>query len=156
MPLGVGDRAPDFTLDGSPRASYRVSEMIGTPLVLAFYPEDHSPVCSIQLRAYSDGMADFSRLGAMVWGVSPQDPQVHSDFAEKYGINFPLLSDGDKAVAKAYEVLGPLGFYRRSIFVIDRSGIISYCHRTTAGLTYKPTSALLEAIQEAEAKSSGR
>ncbi len=150
MALGVGDIAPPFELKGSPEGPYRLSDFFGRPIVLAFYPEDHSPVCSLQLRAYSDGMDDFNSLGAVVWGISPQDPDTHLDFASRLNIKFPLLSDTDKGVAKAYEVLGPLGFYRRSIFVIDRTGKISYCHRTTAGLTYKPTSALLDAVKAAE------
>lgn len=147
---GVGDKAPDFTLEGSPTGSYTLSAYLGQPLVLAFYPKDHSPVCSIQLRAYSDGMEDFSKLGATVWGISPQDIEMHEGFAAQNQINFPLLSDGDKGVAKKYQVLGPLGFYRRSIFVINRSGVISYCHRSTAGMNYKPTSTLLQAIKDAE------
>ncbi len=151
MTLGVGDSAPDFTLEGSPEGKYSRAQVLGRPLVLAFYPEDHSPVCSIQLRAYSDGMEEFSQLSALVWGISPQDVRSHKGFAERYGINFPLLSDLDKEVARSYDVLGPLGFYRRSVFVINRFGIITYCHRTTAGLTYKATSTLLEAVREAEA-----
>ncbi|MDA8196981.1 MAG: peroxiredoxin [Actinomycetota bacterium] len=150
MALGLGDIAPDFELKGSPDGAYRLSDFSGRPIILAFYPEDHSPVCSLQLRAYSDGMDEFNSLGAVVWGISPQSPESHLDFASRLNINFPLLSDTEKEVGKSYEVLGPLGFYRRSIFVIDRSGKISYCHRTTAGLTYKPTSALLDAVKAAE------
>lgn len=152
MTLGVGDIAPPFELKGSPEGSYRLSDFIGRPIVLAFYPEDHSPVCSLQLRAYSDGMDEFNSLGAVVWGISPQGPESHLDFASRLNINFPLLSDSDKDVGKAYEVLGPLGFYRRSVFVVDRLGKIAYCHRTTAGLTYKPTAALLDAVKSAEAQ----
>ncbi len=151
MTLGVGDRAPDFTLEGSPAGKYSLAGSIGSPIVLAFYPEDHSPVCSIQLRAYSEGMEEFSRLNALVWGISPQDVASHADFAKTNRINFPLLSDPDRDVGGTYGILGPLGFYRRSIFVINRTGIITYCHRTTAGLSYKATDTLLEAVRDAEA-----
>ncbi len=150
MAVGIGDKAPEFCLSGSPLADYCLAGVLGTPLVLAFYPQDHSPVCSLQLRAYSDGMADFSNLGALVWGISPQDLESHENFAIKNEITFPLLSDKDKEVAKAYQVLGPLGFYRRSIFVINRQGIITYSHRSTAGATYKPTKDLLFALEHAE------
>ena len=151
MALGVGDNAPEFVLEGSPFGTYSLLGVRGKPIVLAFYPEDHSPVCSIQLRAYSEGMEEFSSLDATIWGISPQDPIVHEGFAARLGINFPLLSDIDKEVGRTYEILGPLGFYRRSIFVINRVGIITYCHRTTAGLTYKATATLIEAIKKAEA-----
>ncbi len=152
--LRVGDAAPGFELEGYPDGLYSLKSMLGRTLVLAFYPEDHSPVCTLQLRAYSDGMPDFSGLGAAVWGVSPQNPETHRVFAERQSLSIPLLSDLDKKVGAAYGVLGPLGFYRRSVFVINRQGIITFCHRTTAGLTYQPTSTLLKAVREAEAETS--
>ena len=98
MPLSVGDPAPQFSLEGFPEAAYDLALVKGSPVVLAFYPEDHSPVCSVQLRAYADGMDDFRSLGAMVWGISPQSPATHRSFAERYELNFPLLSDMDKKV----------------------------------------------------------
>lgn len=154
MNPGVGDRAPDFELDGFPAGIYSPKMMLGRTLVLAFYPEDHSPVCTLQLRAYSEGMPDFASLGATVWGISPQDPEAHRSFAERQSLSVPLLSDLDRKVGSAYGVLGPLGFYKRSVFVINRQGIVTFCHRTTAGLTYQPTSTLLKAIRDAEAASS--
>ena len=154
MVLGVGDPAPDFELEGHPEAHYSLKSMLGRPLILAFYPEDHSPVCTLQLRAYSDGMPEFSGLGATVWGISPQDPETHRAFAERQSLSVPLLSDLDRKVGAAYGVLGPLGFYRRSIFVINRQGFVTFCHRTTAGLTYQPMSTLLKAVREAEAEPS--
>jgi peroxiredoxin len=99
-------------------------------------------------------MPDFSSLGATVWGISPQDQETHRSFAERQSLSVPLLSDIDKKVGSAYGVLGPLGFYRRSVFVINRQGVVTFCHRTTAGLTYLPTSTLLEAVRDAEAASS--
>ncbi len=154
MVLGVGDPAPDFELEGFPEGVYSPKLILGRALVLAFYPEDHSPVCTLQLRAYSEGMPDFSSLGATVWGISPQDQETHRSFAERQSLSVPLLSDLDKKVGSAYGVLGPLGFYRRSVFVINRQGVVTFCHRTTAGLTYLPTSTLLEAVRDAEAASS--
>lgn len=150
MAVAVGDKAPDFCLNGSPTSTYCLSDVLGKPIVLAFYPQDHSPICSIQLRAYSEGMEDFSRLGALVWGISPQEPESHYAFAIKNKINFPLLSDTNKDVAKLYQILGPLGFYRRSIFVVNAQGTITYCHRSTAGATYRPTKDLLQAIESAQ------
>ena len=94
----------------------------------------------------------FEGLNAVVLGISPQDVASHLGFASKHDISIPLLSDPDKTVAKAYGVLGPLGFYRRSIFVIDRQGIVTYLRRSKAGLTYSPTSVLIDAINQVEGK----
>lgn len=150
--LKVGDRAPDFTVRGIPDGDYSLSQYRGQVVVLAFYPADNSPVCTTQMRAYSLDSGSFEGLNAVVLGISPQDVASHQGFASKHDISIPLLSDPDKKVAKAYGVLGPLGFYRRSIFVIDRQGIVTYLRRTKAGLTYSPTSVLIDAINEAEGK----
>ena len=65
---------------------------------------------------------------------------------QKYGLGFPLLADVDKAVAKEWGILGPLGFPRRSVFIIDGSGVVRYAHRALAGLTYRPVDALIAAL----------
>ena len=67
----------------------------------------------------------------------------------KHGFGFPLLADTDKTVASAYGTLGPLGFPRRSVFVIDGAGIIRYAHRAIAGLTFRPVHELVEAVRSA-------
>ena len=78
--------------------------------------------------------------------VSPQSVDEHEGFAAEHGLAFPLLADEDKDVGEAYGILGPLGFYRRSIFVIDAAGVVRYAHRATAGLTFRPTDEILEAL----------
>ncbi len=65
------------------------------------------------------------------------------------GFGFPLLADADKAVGEAYGILGPLGFYRRSAFVVDAAGIVRYAHRAVAGLTFRSTEELVEAVRAA-------
>ncbi len=67
-------------------------------------------------------------------------------FADKHGLKFPLLADTDKTVAGLYGTLGPLGFPRRSVFIVDRQGVIRYAHRAIAGLTYRPVSELVEVL----------
>jgi peroxiredoxin Q/BCP len=122
----------------------------GRPVVLVFYPGDDSPVCTRQLNAYSEGIDAFADLGAQVLALSPQSIESHDRFATgQGGFAFPLLSDRQKAVGEAYGVLGPLGFYRRSIFVIDGAGVVRYAHRAVTGATYKPTDQLVEAVRAA-------
>ncbi len=146
MELKVGDRAPDFSLKGTPDVDYSLSSYIGEPVVLVFYPEDHTPVCTAQLRSYSTSLSEFTDLGAKVLAISPQGIESHEAFAFKNQIGFPLLCDEDKSVAEQFGVLGPLGFYRRSVFVLDRDGFICYAKVTRAGLTFQPTEELLEAV----------
>jgi peroxiredoxin Q/BCP len=147
--VAVGDRAPDFSLPGTGGNTYSLAQFRGKPLVVVFYPADDSPVCTKQLGSYSTGMAEFQDVGAQVVAISSQGLDSHEKFAEKLGLTFPLLADTDKAVADAYGTLGPLGFPRRSVFVIDKDGIIRYVHRAIAGLTFRSTDELIAAIRAA-------
>lgn len=149
MSVGVGDKAPDFTLLGTGGASYSLSQYAGRTVVLVFYPGDDTPVCTKQLNCYNNELAQFTDIGAQVLAVSAQDMASHEKFAAKHGFQFPLLSDTDKAVAGLYGTLGPLGFPRRSVFVIDSQGVIRYAHRAIAGLTFRPVDELVRAIQSA-------
>lgn len=145
--LVVGDEAPGFCLLGTKGQTYCLSDYRGSPVILAFYPEDHSAVCTLQMRAYSAAAISFDSLSAVVLGLSPQGVESHDDFTKRQKITFPLLCDISMDVARAYGVLGPLGFYRRSIFVIDQDGLIAYLHRSRAGLTFRPTAELLTVVQ---------
>ena len=116
-------------------------------MVLVFYPADHSPVCTTQLVTYSHDVGRFADLGAQVLALSPQSVAEHEAFAEANGgFAFPLLADEDKAVGTTYGILGPLGFYRRSIFVVDSDGVVAWAHRATAGLTFRPTDEIVAAL----------
>ncbi|HSH10886.1 MAG TPA: peroxiredoxin [Ilumatobacter sp.] len=147
MSVGVGDRAPDFTLPGTGGGSYSLADFLGKPIVLVFYPGDDTAVCTKQLNAYNDGLSQFDELDAQIVGVSAQDLSSKEAFSAKHGFEFPLLADVDKEVAAAYGTLGPIGFPRRSIFIIDREGIIRYAHRAIAGLTFRPVSELIDELE---------
>ena len=149
MALGVGDSAPDFTLPGTGGRSYSLSEYSGRPVVLVFYPGDDTPVCTKQLNSYNDELAQFEGLDAVVLGISAQDVSSHEKFAGKHGFRLPLLADVDKKVAAAYGVLGPLGFVRRSVFVVDAQGKVTYAHRALAGLTFRSVDELTAALSAA-------
>jgi peroxiredoxin Q/BCP len=85
-----------------------------------------------------------------VLAISPQSVESHDGFSCKQGgFGFPLLADEDKSVGQSYGIVGPLGFYRRSVFVVDGDGMIRYLHRATAGLTFRPTRELVEAVKRA-------
>ena len=147
MSVGIGDRAPDFTLPGTGDTTYSLADFLGKPIVLVFYPGDDSVVCTKQLNAYNEGLSQFGEVGAQIVGISAQDVPSHEAFATKHGFDFPLLADVDKQAAAAYGTLGPIGFPRRSIFIIDSDGVIRYAHRAIAGLTYRPVNELLDELE---------
>lgn len=150
----MGDAAPEFTLPGTPGGRlYALGDHRGHVVVLVFYPQDDTPVCTTQLVSYSAGLDQFAELGAQVLGISPQDVDTHEGFAARQGIGFPLLSDVDKEVGRAYGVVGPLGYYKRSVFVLDGHGVVRYAHRSAHGLTYRRTDELVDAVQAAAAPS---
>jgi peroxiredoxin Q/BCP len=155
MSVRVGEAAPDFTLpgtDGTPEGhrDYTLSELRGQPVVLVFYPGDNTPVCTRQLNSYTADIDQFRSVEAQVLAISPQSVESHDGFsADQGGFAFPLLADTDKAVGRTYGILGPVGFYRRSIFVIDGDGAVRYAHRAVAGLWFRPTDEVVEAVRTA-------
>jgi thioredoxin-dependent peroxiredoxin len=152
MTVAIGARAPEFTLPGTDgtaegRRDYSLTDYRGRPLVVVFYPADNSPVCTVQLNSYSDNISRFADVGAEVVAISPQSIHDHETFAaSEGGFAFPLLSDHDKQVGAAYGILGPVGFYRRSVFVVDGEGIVRYAHRSTAGLTFRSVDEISDAL----------
>ncbi len=143
MSLGVGDLAPDFTLAGTGGREYTLSSYRGRPVVLVFYPGDDTPVCTKQLNSYNDDLGEFAEMNAQVLAISAQSVASHEAFAAKHGFAFPLLADTDKKVAASFGTLGPIGFPRRSIFIVDADGVVRYAHRAIAGLTFRPVSELV-------------
>jgi peroxiredoxin Q/BCP len=149
MAAAVGETAPEFELLGTGGVKHALRDYRGKAVVLAFYPGDDTAVCTKQLDSYQANLSKFEDVGAQVLGISPQSVESHDGFACRRGYSFPLLADTEKSVGAAYGVLGPLGFYRRSVFVVDAEGVIRYAHRAIAGLTFKPSSELIAAVKAA-------
>jgi peroxiredoxin Q/BCP len=150
--VGIGDPAPDFTLpgtDGTPEGhrDHTLSAYRGQPVVLAFYPGDNTTVCTRQLNSYTSEIDAFNGVDAQVLAISPQSIESHDGFiAAQGGFAFPLLSDGDKSVGRLYGIIGPVGFYRRSIFVVDPGGVVRHAHRAVAGLSFRPSDEIVAAV----------
>jgi peroxiredoxin Q/BCP len=121
-----GARAPDFTLpDQDARLVSLESLLAKGPLILYFYPADFTPGCTREACSLRDLHAQILAVGLQVVGVSPQSPESHRRFRERYQLPFPLLCDEDKNVIRAYDVNGPLGFgVRRATFLIGQDGRI--------------------------------
>jgi len=146
MSLSVGDAAPAFTLPSTGGGQVSLGQYLGQPLVIVFYPGDDTPVCTKQLNSYNDDLSQFEALNAQVVAISAQSVESHEKFSDKHGFKFPLLADTDKVVAAAYGTLGPLGFPRRSVFIVDASGTVRYSHRAIAGLTFRPVGELIDVL----------
>jgi thioredoxin-dependent peroxiredoxin len=125
--LKVGERAPEFTLPDETATDRSLTEFLATgAIVLYFYPADFTPGCTRQACVLRDLHDEIQSAGLRVVGISPQSPESHSKFREKYHLPFELLSDQHKAVVKMYGVNGPLGIgVRRASFLIDGSRRIS-------------------------------
>ena len=153
MAVTAGDPAPAFSLPGvldGERRTYELAEFAGRTVVLIFYPGDNTPVCTRQLNAYTADIDQFLQLDAQLLGFSPDDLDSHEGFSDHQGgFAFPLLADVDKAVARAYGVLGPVGFYRRCVFVVDAAGMLAHVHRGYAGSTFRRTAELVGAVEAA-------
>ena len=124
--LEVGTRAPEFTLPDQDGRDTSLSTLLnrGT-LILYFYPADFTFGCTRQACAIRDLYQEINRSGLTVAGVSPQKPQRHQAFRQRYNLPFTLLADPDKAVIKMYGVNGRLGFgVRRATFLIDPARFI--------------------------------
>jgi len=145
--VGLGDRAPEFELDGTGSRKYRLADYYGEGVILAFYPGDFTPVCTKQFCSYRDDGDRIEALGITMLGISPQSVESHERFTVDHGLNVPLLSDPDKRVARAYGAVGPGGFIRRSIFLVDGDGIVRYRHVALFGLRYQDVSDIERAAE---------
>ena len=96
MSVKVGDKAPDIVLQGTGSREYKLSDYLGQPVVIVFYPGDGTAVCTKQLNSYNDELDAFNDVGAQVLAISAQDMSSHEAFAGRHGFRFPLLADTDK------------------------------------------------------------
>jgi thioredoxin-dependent peroxiredoxin len=120
--LAVGDAAPEFTAPSAAGGMFQLSSLRGQPVVLFFFPRANSVGCTIETRAFADHYTEFRTAGVSVVGVSVDPLSSQRLFATKCDVEFPLISDSDKSIAKSYGVLGFLGFARRVTFFLDPEG----------------------------------
>jgi peroxiredoxin len=128
-PLPAGTPAPDFDLLSASGRRFSLADFQGKPLILAFYPEDNSPVCGSQLALYNQVLPLFQEHNASLVGISVDSPQSHQAFAESLNLNFPLLADDTPLgeVARAYGIFDQqAGTCGRALFLIDAERIIRW------------------------------
>jgi len=129
QPLAPGMRAPNFSLRATPDQVVSLSDFLGRPVILAFYPADWSPVCGDQVALYNEMLPTFDEYGARIVGISVDGPWCHAAFAKDRKLGFPLLADFEPKgeVARRYGVYDARnGTTERALFVIDANGIVRW------------------------------
>lgn len=136
MSLNIGDAAPDFTLPSftpsEELTQISLSSFKGKNVVLLFFPQAFTGVCTDELCTMTENYDFYNNLDAVVLAISVDGTFVQRAFAQKNGIKIPLLSDYNKQVVRAYDVLRPEFAHgmrevaERAVFVIDKDGFIRY------------------------------
>jgi peroxiredoxin len=132
MPAELNVKAPDFELQNNKGEAVKLSEKLAAgPVVVIFFPLAFSGVCTEEMCEFRDNLSELNQLKAQLFAVSVDSRFALNAFAEKNNLEFPLLSDFNKEVSKAYGAqyetfLGLNGVAKRSAFVIDKEGVIRY------------------------------
>lgn len=120
-----GRSLPDLDLTAEDGEHIGTTELKGQKTVLYFYPKDDTPGCTKEACAFRDRMEDYAKADIQVYGVSLDSPQSHREFRDKYGLNFPLLTDEGGRASEALGILGDRGVASRVTFLLDPEGKIS-------------------------------
>lgn len=135
--ISAGEPAPDFTLRDQEGEKVSLSDYRGRKILLVFYPQDFSPVCSDQLSIYQEVKPQIAEKGVELIGISIDHPWAHKAFQEKLGIDMRLLSDFEPKgeVARAYGAyVGKFGHANRSLVLIDEGGTVAWVHESPTPL----------------------
>jgi len=130
--LAPGAKAPAFTLPDAEGNKVSLADFAGHKVVVYFYPRDDTPGCTKEACQFNDALSQFEGLGIPVIGISPDKQASHVKFRDKYGLQFPLLSDPDHKVMEKYGAWGEKIMYGkpttgviRSTFLIDDKGKVA-------------------------------
>ena len=131
--IEIGKKAPAFTLKDNKEKSVKLSDFASKWVVLYFYPKDDTPGCTKEACEFTEGIQSFKKMKAVVVGISPDSPDKHQKFIDKYNLKVTLLSDQDKKVMKKYGAFGLKKMYGkevegviRSTYIIDPKGKVAY------------------------------
>jgi peroxiredoxin len=153
-----GAVAPDFRLNSTPDQQVSLSDFQGSPVILAFYPADFSPVCGDQMALYNEILPEFRHHGAQLLGISVDGVWCHRAFSEARNLHFPLLADFEPkgAVARAYGVyrMGD-GFSERALFVLDGEGVVRWSYVSPVGVN-PGADGILDALEKLNAERENR
>jgi len=127
----VGKRVADFKLPATGERLLSLKDFKGSILVLYFYPKDNTPGCTREGQDFRDAHDAFKAAGAAIVGVSRDSVRSHENFCAKHAFPFPLISDGDEALCRQFDVIREKNMYgrkvmgvERSTFLIDQGGVL--------------------------------
>ena len=132
MSIQKGQQAPDFSLFNSEKNKVSLSDYKGKNLVILFFPQAFTGVCTTELCSIRDNMNVYTSLNAEVVGISVDSIFTLAKFKAEQSYNFPLLSDFNKTTSQAYGafydefVFDMKGVSRRAAFVVDKDGVVQY------------------------------
>jgi peroxiredoxin Q/BCP len=122
--LNVGDKFPEFKGDTT-KGEASLSDYSGKNVVVYFYPKDNTPGCTKEAKSFRDYSGEFEDLNTKIVGISTDSVKSHEKFADKYGLNFTLLSDKSKMICRSCGVMGLTGTTaKRTTFLLDKEGVI--------------------------------
>ena len=119
--LEAGDEAPRFSLPDQDGATVSLEDFSGQKVLVYFYPRDDTPGCTKEACQFNQSLAALEKAGVPVVGISPDSPDSHVRFRNKYGLEFPLLSDPDHAVMEPYGAWGEKSMYGKRTTGVIRS-----------------------------------
>jgi peroxiredoxin Q/BCP len=122
--LELNELAPDFRLLDQNGNQHKLSDYRGKKVILYFYPKDDTPGCTTEACQFNEILPNFQGTEAVVIGISADTPESHKKFAEKYNLNFTLLSDPEKEVIQKYGVWKEKNMYGKKTFGIVRTTFI--------------------------------
>jgi peroxiredoxin Q/BCP len=123
--LKVGDKAPDFTLQGSDGKTYSLEQFRGkSGVVIAWFPKAMTKGCTVECKSLRANSKSLKALNVAYFTASVDIPEDNKKFSDQLDLDYPILSDPDKTTATAYGVMSPRGFANRWTFYIDKDGII--------------------------------
>lgn len=149
--IAVGGNAPDFNALDQDRKRFFLSKALESgKVLLAFYPEDDTPVCSAELSEYNNHLEEFKKRGVQLYGISISSNESQKKFHEKLALKFPLLADYDTRVTTKYGVMSFMGHPKRALFLIGEDGRVLYSQVEKVAINHRSADEVLAAIDEAK------
>jgi peroxiredoxin Q/BCP len=124
MNININDKAPEFTLPDQNGKEVSLNSLRGKHVVLFFYPRADTPGCTIEACEFRDSYKKIQDTGALIYGISPDQPKDQKKFEEKFRLPYPLLGDADKKVCNAYGVMQEKNMYGKKVMGVARTTFI--------------------------------
>jgi len=122
--IDINDKAPDFTLPDQNGKDVSLKDLRGKYVVLFFYPRADTPGCTIEACEFRDSYKKMQKTGAVLLGISPDQPKDQKKFEEKFSLPFTLLGDADKKISEAFGVIQEKNMYGKKVMGVARTTFI--------------------------------